>query len=161
MRVFRIAVLTILAAAAVMLFVLPPPVGAQPQHRQFILDARQFEYAPGRFEVNVGDRVSLTLTASDVVHGFYLDGYGIERRITPGQSVTVEFLADRAGKFRYRCSVSCGPLHPFMIGELVVGPNAPFWQAVSFVLMALFGALIQLYTRSSREASNGKTQEPS
>ncbi len=161
MRRLSFVVLTVLAPAAVLVLALPSPVAANPQLRRFSIDARQFEYAPGRLEVNVGDRVALTLTASDVVHGFYLDGYGIEHRIEPGQSVTIEFVADQAGKFRYRCSVSCGPLHPFMIGELVVGPNLPFWQASGFVLIALIGALIHLYLSSSREASSGKTQESS
>lgn len=159
MRRLRLVVLTLLAVAAALLLVIPSPAAANPQFRRFTVDARQFEYTPGRFEVNIGDRVALTLTASDVVHGFYLDGYRIEHRIEPGQTVTIEFVADQAGKFRYRCSVSCGPLHPFMIGELVVGPNVPFSQAVGFVLIALVGALFFLW--SSREASNGKTQESS
>lgn len=157
MRRIRFLVLIALAAGTALLLTIPAPVSANPQLRRFTIDARQFEYSPGRFEVNVGDRVILTLTASDVVHGFYLDGYGIERRFTPGQSVTLEFMADKAGKFRYRCSVSCGPLHPFMIGELVVGPNVPFWQAGGFVVIALVGALFVLW--SSREVSSGKTQQ--
>lgn len=161
MRWLRLLPPILLVVAAALLLVIPSPIAASPQLRRFTLDAKRFEYTPGRFEVNVGDRVELRLAASDVVHGFYLDGYGIERRFAPGQSVTIEFVADQAGKFRYRCSVSCGPLHPFMIGELVVGPNMPFWQAASFVLIALFGALIHLYKGSSREAANGKTQEPS
>lgn len=157
MRRIRFLVLIALAVGAALLLTIPAPVSANPQLRRFTIDARQFEFTPGRVEVNVGDRVILTLTASDVVHGFYLDGYGIERRFTPGQSVTLEFMADKAGKFRYRCSVSCGPLHPFMIGELVVGPNVPFWQAGGFVVIALVGALFVLW--SSREVSSGKTQQ--
>jgi heme/copper-type cytochrome/quinol oxidase subunit 2 len=74
---------------------------------------------PGRVQVNQGDRVVIIVAALDVSHGFYLDGYGIERRVTPGVPQRIEFVADKAGKFRYRCSVNCGSLHPFMIGELV------------------------------------------
>jgi heme/copper-type cytochrome/quinol oxidase subunit 2 len=157
MRRIRFLVLIALAVGAALLLTIPAPVSANPQLRRFTIDAKQFEYLPGRFEVNIGDRVALTLTASDVVHGFFLDGYEIEHRIEPGQSVTVEFVADQAGKFRYRCSVSCGPLHPFMIGELVVGPNVPFWQASGFVLIALIGALVFLW--SSREVSSDKIQK--
>jgi heme/copper-type cytochrome/quinol oxidase subunit 2 len=109
------------------------------------LDATQFQFMPGRVEVNQGDQVVITLTASDVVHGFYLDGYGIERRVEPGVPQQITFVADQAGKFRYRCAVSCGPLHPFMIGELVVTPNAPFWRAAGLILVAVTGMLAYLW----------------
>jgi len=89
--------------------------------------------------------VILTLQASDVVHGFYLDSYGVEARVEPGISQQVEFVADRAGKFRYRCSVSCGTLHPFMIGELVVGPNLTFTRAVGLMVVTLAATLFYLW----------------
>jgi heme/copper-type cytochrome/quinol oxidase subunit 2 len=92
----------------------------------------------GRIEVNWGERVVLHLRALDTVHGFYLDGYGINQVVQPGQEVTIEFIAARPGKFRFRCSETCGPLHPFMIGELVVRPNIPFYGAsLGTVLLAL------------------------
>jgi heme/copper-type cytochrome/quinol oxidase subunit 2 len=131
----------VLALAVVML---PAPVAATPVTRTLTLDATQFEFAPGRTHVNRGDRVIVVLTASDVVHGFYLDGYGLEARVEPGTSQRIEFTADRPGKFRYRCSVSCGPLHPFMVGELIVGPNVPFWRAASLMLLATAGTLLAL-----------------
>ena len=118
-----------------------------PQERHITIDATQFQFTPAQLDVNYGDRVILTLTASDVVHGFYLDGYGIEQRITPGVSQHIEFVANQMGKFRYRCAVSCGPLHPFMIGELVVGPNLPFWRAVGVLLVALGAFLIFLWQK--------------
>ena len=113
--------------------------------RQIALDATQFAFSPGRLEVHQGDRVTIDLTASDVVHGFYLDGYGLETRVVPGVTQHIEFTADQPGKFRYRCAVSCGSLHPFMIGELVVTPNNPFWKATGFVVLTLAGMLTYLW----------------
>jgi heme/copper-type cytochrome/quinol oxidase subunit 2 len=70
----------------------------------------------------------------------YVDGYDVKTEVEPGQSAQVRFVADRPGKFKFRCSVSCGNLHPFMIGELVVEPNLPFWRAVMALLIAVVGA---------------------
>lgn len=130
---------------ALILLIIPTPAVATPALYHISLDMTQFEFAPGRFEVNYGDRVILTLTASDVTHGFYLDSYGIEQRVEPGIPAQVEFTATQPGKFRYRCSVTCGTMHPFMIGELVVAPNIPFWRAGGIVVIALAGMLFYLW----------------
>lgn len=128
-------------ALAVIVLAVPVSALAAPTTREIRLDAAQYAFAPGRVRVNQGDRVIVTLTASDVVHGFYLDGYGIETSVEPGQIKQVEFVADRRGKFRFRCSVTCGAMHPFMIGELIVGPNVPFWRALGLTVVAALAAL--------------------
>jgi heme/copper-type cytochrome/quinol oxidase subunit 2 len=128
----------------------PALPSGEPAVRRIALDAAQFAFSPGHIEIRQGDTVIIDLTASDVVHGFYLDGYGLETRVVPGVTQQIAFTADRPGKFRYRCAVSCGPLHPFMIGELVVTPNTPFWKAAGFVLLALAAMLTYLW-RSGAE----------
>ena len=142
------------------MWLLPLPRAAHATTREITLNASQYEYTPGRVQVNQGDRVIITLTASDVVHGFYLDGYGLERRVEPGVAQQIVFTADKAGKFRYRCAVNCGPLHPFMIGELVVASNTPYWRAITMVLVTASGMLIHLWytgrTQSFQEVLNGK-----
>ena len=109
------------------------------------LKAEQFAFDPPVLRVNQGDRVTLLVQATDVVHGVYLDDYGIDVRAEPGISQQVEFIAHRTGKFRYRCSVACGTLHPFMIGELVVRPNRPFLRAVGLSLVALAATIFYLW----------------
>ncbi len=140
----RIRVIAPFAVFGLILLVLPIPVSGTPVNRSITLTLKQFEFSPGRLEINQGDHVRILLEAEDVVHGFYLDGYGIEQRVVPGVPQPIEFTADRAGKFRFRCSVSCGPLHPFMIGELVVNTNIPFLKALGLVGAALFGMLFTL-----------------
>ena len=155
-RLIWLFVLALLLAV----WLIPLPGTALATTREITLDATQYEYAPGRVRVNKGDRVVITLTASDVVHGFYLDGYGLERRVEPGVSEQITFVADKAGKFRYRCSVNCGPLHPFMIGELVVEANTPYWRAIGLVLVAGGGMLVYLWqtgkNQSYQEVISGK-----
>lgn len=141
-----------LAAVLFALWILPLPVTAAASARTFQIDVHQFEFTPGRLEVNQGDVVTITLTASDVVHGFYVDGYEIERSVTPGASQQITFTAAQPGKFRYRCSVSCGPLHPFMVGELVVNANTPLWRAVATLAVSVSGILLYLWHFGGKEA---------
>ena len=116
-----------------------------PTTHEITINAADFAYTPGRIQVQQGDEVILHLTASDVVHGFALDGHDIDVRIIPGITERVAFTAEQAGKFRFRCSISCGSLHPFMIGELVVTPNAPFGKAALVALLGLVGMLGYLW----------------
>lgn len=143
-------------------WLVPLPGAAHATTREITLDATQFAFAPGRVHVNQGDRVVITLTASDVVHGFYLDGYGLERRVEPGVAQRIEFVADKAGKFRYRCAVNCGSLHPFMIGELVVESNTPYWRAVGVMLVMAAGMLVYLWqagqNKTIQEVISGKSK---
>jgi cytochrome c oxidase subunit 2 len=139
------------AGLALAVLLLPAPFAATPVTHQLTMTADQFAFDPPVLRVNRGDRLLLTLQATDVVHGFYLDGYAIETRVEPGISQQVEFVADQVGKFRYRCSVSCGTLHPFMIGELIVGPNLTFIRAVGLTLVILAGTLFYLRRFPPRE----------
>jgi heme/copper-type cytochrome/quinol oxidase subunit 2 len=124
---------------------LPLPHTTELTTHNLEINAAEYAYTPGRIHVNHGDQVVISLTSTDVVHGFYLDGYGINERVTPGIEQRITFTADRTGKFRYRCSVSCGSLHPFMVGELVVSPNQPFVKSAGVVLIALAGMVSYIW----------------
>jgi hypothetical protein len=103
--------------------------------------ARDYTYSPGVLRVSHGDRVTLVLEAEDVTHGLYLDGYDVELVAVPGRASRATFVADRPGKFRLRCSKVCGTLHPFMLGELIVMPNSPFWRAIGIAVLAAVGTV--------------------
>jgi heme/copper-type cytochrome/quinol oxidase subunit 2 len=135
-----VAALTLLLVGAAL--VIPLPVAAaEPQARTIAIDAGGFGYEPAAPTINRGDRVTLRLTSSDARHGLHLDGYDIELQAEPGRSSELTFVADREGKFKFRCSVSCGALHPFMIGELRVEPQLPLLRAALATLIAAAGAL--------------------
>lgn len=104
----------------------------------FEIRARKFVYAPNIIKVNKGDRVRIRLVSEDVHHGFFLDGYGIKTSAHPGQEGSLQFIADKAGRFSFRCSVTCGALHPYMIGYLHVSPNKLFGMGTFIAL--IFGA---------------------
>jgi len=148
-----LAIVVLLSVLAVALgSYLPMPLG-QPKTRSFNLEARQWAYTPERLRVNKGDRVLIHLEAQDVTHGLYLDGYGQETFAYPDEKGKLEFLADKPGVYRFRCSVTCGPLHPFMIGQLSVEPNTPFAGGGIAILLVAVGAVGWGFWRKANGAS--------
>jgi heme/copper-type cytochrome/quinol oxidase subunit 2 len=122
-----------------------PLAGPAPQERHVSVSARTFEFDPSIVRVNRGDTVLIKLQSEDVVHGLYVDGYGVSTQAEPGRPGELRFVADRAGAFHIRCAVPCGNLHPFMIGKLVVGPNLTWLRAVAASVIAAVGALAALW----------------
>jgi heme/copper-type cytochrome/quinol oxidase subunit 2 len=128
----------LLLGTAMAVLALAPPPASNPaaQERFFRVQASDFEYSPAVLRVNPGDRVTIELAAEDVVHGLSIDGYNLEVQADPGQPARLSFVANQAGSFRWRCSVTCGALHPFMIGQLKVGVNWLFWKAIGAAILA-------------------------
>ncbi|MDD5542189.1 MAG: hypothetical protein PHX83_03375 [Acidobacteriia bacterium] len=152
----RLAVVIVLGGLAGFLFTafhLAPP-----QDRSITITAHKYAYDPPVLQVNRGDRIHLHLVAQDVTHGFYLEGYNLEAKMRPENDTfwvrhpsqggdfeevdEVSFVASRPGKFRYRCSITCGYMHPFMQGELIVRPNHLFSTSVGLSMGLLLGMLL-------------------
>jgi heme/copper-type cytochrome/quinol oxidase subunit 2 len=130
--------------ALLILFAPLPLPEASPTDRHLRIEASMFQFIPGELAINPGDRVTVELVSTDVVHGFSLDGYNFELKADPGQTATGTFVADKGGVFRFRCSVACGNLHPFMVGKLQVGPNLLFLRGLALGLLAVMAALFSL-----------------
>ena len=81
---------------------------------------RKDEFSPGSLRVRKGEQVKLILAAADHDHGFKLDDFNINQKIPKGTTVVVEFTADKAGTFQFRCSSVCGLGHRNMKGTLIV-----------------------------------------
>lgn len=138
--------LVVAGLASIILFVPAPVASAAPQHRLFQVTASRFQYTPSVLEVNPGDRVTIELHAGDVVHGLSIDGYELDTFAEPGKTARLEFVANHSGVFRLRCSVTCGDMHPFMLGKLIVGQNVLMWRASALLGLAL---LVGVYEVSS------------
>lgn len=134
--------LLLLAAAGLVVAFAPLPAPAiAPQERSFRIDAQQFAYSPAELVVNPGDVVTIQLLSTDVVHGLYIDGYDLAVEADPGRAATLTFTADRPGSFRFRCNVTCGAMHPFMIGKLTVGTNDWLMRSIGLAVIAFLGIL--------------------
>ncbi len=131
-----------------------------PIKREINVSARQYAYTPNKIEVNLGDTLIISLQSEDVTHGFYLEGYGlraytraqfpqfwIQSEDDPEEYEKVEsvsIIATQSGKFRYRCSITCGSMHPFMQGELIVKPNRVYGASMGLII-GLFSAFVILF----------------
>jgi heme/copper-type cytochrome/quinol oxidase subunit 2 len=131
-------------AGLVVAFASLPAQSIAPQERTFRVDARQFAYSPSELKVNTGDTVTLQLVSNDVVHGLYVDGYDISVEADPGQTATLTFTANKPGSFRFRCNITCGAMHPFMIGKLTVGLNNWLYRSIGLAVLAVVGVIVSV-----------------
>ncbi|HLB36495.1 MAG TPA: hypothetical protein VJL31_07985 [Gemmatimonadales bacterium] len=111
---------------------------ARAGRRAFRVEASATAFRPAVLELQPGDSVAIELVATDVVHGLLIEGYGLSVTAEPGRPGRLAFVADRPGSFRLRCSVTCGPLHPFVVGRLDVGPIWLLWRGVTLALVVAF-----------------------
>jgi heme/copper-type cytochrome/quinol oxidase subunit 2 len=101
-------------------------LGAQeqgPTARPFALTAHRYKFDPPRIEVFQDDLVRIELKTNDIAHSMTLDAYRISKRVGPGQPVTFEFRADKAGTFPFYCNIQAEDGCRQMRGELVVKPR--------------------------------------
>ena len=88
--------------------------------KEFDLTAKQWEFSPSTITVNKGDTVKLHISSIDVTHGFGLPDFGINKTLSPGSTVDIEFVADKRGTFTFACTIICGSGHGGMNGQLIV-----------------------------------------
>jgi plastocyanin/ferredoxin len=126
-----------------------PPARASEEPITVDMEAYQFGFSPERIYVRVGQPVTFRVTSRDVTHGFYIDGKDIKVDVPLGEITTVGPVTfDDAGKFKIRCATLCGPLHPFMVAEVIVEPAFALnsFHIFSLLVVALaVGMLIYLW----------------
>jgi cytochrome c oxidase subunit 2 len=88
--------------------------------REITMTAKNYEFDPAVITVKKGEKVRLIITATDRDHGIKIAGYDINQVLKKGDPTTVEFTAEKAGTFEFKCSVFCGMGHGKMKGKLVV-----------------------------------------
>lgn len=88
--------------------------------KNFVITAKSWIFEPSEIRVLQGERVRLKIKNVDVDHGFSLPDFNVDVKLKPGVEETVEFTADKKGKFTFFCSVLCGTGHKDMKGMLIV-----------------------------------------
>jgi cytochrome c oxidase subunit 2 len=89
-----------------------------------------WSFEPSTITVKKGETVRLVITSvSNLMpmmtmmfpdHGIDIEDYDIDYTLPVGETVTIEFVADKIGEFHFHCSVYCGIGHEGMHGELIV-----------------------------------------
>ena len=88
--------------------------------KEIQMTAKNWEFIPDTITVNQGDTVKLEIESVDVKHGIILSAFGVNEDLNPGETVNIEFIADKKGEFPFFCSVFCGSGHGSMDGKLIV-----------------------------------------
>ncbi len=118
------------------------------------VNARQWlyeiKYPDGRTAINeirvpAGKPVKFILSASDVIHGFYLPDFREKMDMIPGRVTTLWVQPDRPGRYQIFCTVYCGTGHSNMLAQLIVMPPAEYAEWVA---------------HGKEEGDEGKEHEP-
>jgi cytochrome c oxidase subunit II len=113
------ALALLLAGAALAIGAGQPP----DQTKTFTIVAKKYTFSPARIEVMQNDLVKIEFRTDDIPHSWTVDAYRISKRANPGQPVTIEFRADKAGTFPFYCNLKIDDGCKAMRGELVVTPR--------------------------------------
>ena len=129
--------------------------------------ANEGGWTPETLRVQKGERVRLSLTSADVIHGFSIPKLGVDAGwIEPGNVKEVEFVAAEPGRYTFLCTVWCESGHWRMRGDLIVvdpadptsserdvSPPATDWMAAGIDIDAPHAAKVAPTERP--DAANG------
>jgi cytochrome c oxidase subunit 2 len=73
-----------------------------------------------------GEPVRFKITATDVVHGFWIPAFMIQIQNIPGVDNQIEFTANELGEFPGRCNILCGRQHAQMLFNVKVVTPAEY-----------------------------------
>ncbi len=82
--------------------------------------ARMWSFQPGSIEIPVGSELEIYLRATDIIHGFKIEGTNVNMMAVPGSINYQRLRFNEPGTYPLVCHEYCGVGHHNMRGEIVV-----------------------------------------
>lgn len=91
----------------------PAPSGA----RTVRIEASDFIFTPSTVQVKTGEDVIFEITSTQGDHAFSIPDLGMDFQPVPnGQTIAIRIPTEKSGVYQ----MVCGPMHPTMLGTLVI-----------------------------------------
>ncbi|MGA7935740.1 MAG: cytochrome c oxidase subunit II [Kovacikia sp.] len=118
-----------------------PRIGSTPENQgkptEFIVNAMGLQYAwiftypdtgivSGELHLPVGREVLLNISASDVLHAFWVPEYRLKQDAVPGRQTELRFTPSLVGEYPVICAELCGPYHGAMKTKVIAQTDADF-----------------------------------
>ena len=90
---------------------IPVPVVATGKVREVMVSIKKESWAftPDSIDVVQGEKVVVTVVNEDEFdHGFAIDAFGVQQRVSGHQTIKIEFTPTQTGDFLFYCSIPCG-----------------------------------------------------
>lgn len=98
----------------------PIPTSSVSATKTFVVEAKDFSFAPTTIKVKTGDTVVITFKNTQGTHDFKIDEFDVAtNQIGEGDEEEVEFVANKKGTFEYYCSIG-NHRKMGMVGKLIV-----------------------------------------
>ncbi len=80
----------------------------------------------GELHVPIGKDVQLNISATDVIHSFWVPQFRLKQDAIPGQPSELRFVATKTGEFPVVCTELCGGYHGAMRSSVIVHTQQEF-----------------------------------
>lgn len=91
-----------------------------PDLYEAVIVAFEGGFDPSELRVLVGAEVRFRVRSADLVHGFLIEGTGVEIELDPLDPSEFSHTFTELGEYPFYCWVYCGGGHPSMMGKLIV-----------------------------------------
>jgi len=116
-----VALIPLVAAVRVVPVAASPAVQAAPAVKVIEVKAEKYHFTPDKIDIPIGTAVQFKITALDNEHGFEIEGVKDSCvKIPKGETKTVDYKAEKAGKVSFKCCHTCGLGHIRMNGAMTV-----------------------------------------
>ena len=91
-----------------------------PNEYEVVILGSAWSFQPSEVRVPAGANVTFVATATDVFHGFHVEGTRVNFMLIPGQIARVTYTFREPGEHLIICHEYCGAGHHLMYGRVIV-----------------------------------------